>query len=443
LGVESSQEEAESRIDKVEALVDRLTDDTKDSVQHLQDLVTELTSKVAMLTRALNLGKQHQRCNPTQLGGTDPHCYGGARDAKELENFLFDMEQYFRATRPDSEDTKVSIATMYLNGDAKLWWRTRWEEIQQGRCRVDTWDDLKRELRTQFLPENTEFVARRKLRQLHQTTSIRDYVKQFSALMLDIQDMSEKDKLFSFLDGLKPWAQQELHRRNVTDLVGAIAAAERLTDFASSEDPRKKKQSTGNHQPRHPPGKEPRGEQRKKSFHKGSNSNGRASKPRTCFLCGGPHSVWDCPQKQALNALSAAIKTPKPDKGKAVALSSSSSESGSDDEKSQGPRMGAMRLLNALRGQVGENLKPKQQKAGSSELMYVNIRLNGQTTRAMVDTGATHNFIADREAKRLGLILEKNPSRMKAVNSEAKRISGLAKGVSIKIGSWSGRTNMM
>ncbi|CAL9120466.1 unnamed protein product, partial [Musa textilis] len=105
--------------------------------------------------------------------------------------------------------------------------------------------------------------------------------------------------------------------------------------------------------------------------------------------------------------------------------------------------MGAMRLLNALRGQVGENLKPKQQKAGSSELMYVNIRLNGQTTRAMVDTGATHNFIADREAKRLGLILEKNPSRMKAVNSEAKRISGLAKGVSIKIGSWSGRTNMM
>ncbi|XP_065036694.1 uncharacterized mitochondrial protein AtMg00860-like [Musa acuminata AAA Group] len=41
----------------------------------------------------------------------------------------------------------------------------------------------------------------------------------------------------------------------------------------------------------------------------------------------------------------------------------------------------------------------------------------------MVDTSVTHNFIVDREAKQLGLILEKNPSRMKAVNSEAKRIS--------------------
>ncbi|RWV87242.1 hypothetical protein BHE74_00001257 [Ensete ventricosum] len=32
LGVESSQEEAESRIDGVESLIDRLTEDTKDSV---------------------------------------------------------------------------------------------------------------------------------------------------------------------------------------------------------------------------------------------------------------------------------------------------------------------------------------------------------------------------------------------------------------------------
>ena len=50
--------------------------------------------------------------------------------------------------------------------------------------------------------------------------------------------------------------------------------------------------------------------------------------------------------------------------------------------------MGAMRLLNAIRGQVGENIKTKQQKAGSSELMYVDIKLNGQTTTAMVDTGS-------------------------------------------------------
>ncbi|RRT49362.1 hypothetical protein B296_00024923, partial [Ensete ventricosum] len=37
LGVESSQEEVEARIEKVESLIDQLTEDTKDSVQHLHE----------------------------------------------------------------------------------------------------------------------------------------------------------------------------------------------------------------------------------------------------------------------------------------------------------------------------------------------------------------------------------------------------------------------
>ncbi|RWW47607.1 hypothetical protein BHE74_00046387 [Ensete ventricosum] len=46
LGVESSQEEAEFQINRVESLVDRLTEDTKGSVQHLHEVVAELTSKL-------------------------------------------------------------------------------------------------------------------------------------------------------------------------------------------------------------------------------------------------------------------------------------------------------------------------------------------------------------------------------------------------------------
>ena len=91
--------------------------------------------------------------------------------------------------------------------------------------------------------------------------------------------MFEKDKLFSFLDGLKPWAQQELNRRNVTDVVRAIAAAERLIDFVSSEDLERRKQSLGNRPPKYSRGKELGGEQRKKSSHKGPSPKGKAPKP--------------------------------------------------------------------------------------------------------------------------------------------------------------------
>ena len=96
-------------------------EDTKDFVQNLHEVMAELTSRVTLLTRALNAGVSNTRVAPSQNSrAPEPHCYGGAKDAKELENFLFDMEQYFRATRPDSEDAKVLIVIMYLNGDAKL-----------------------------------------------------------------------------------------------------------------------------------------------------------------------------------------------------------------------------------------------------------------------------------------------------------------------------------
>ena len=44
----------------------------------------------------------------------EPKRYEGTRDAKDLENFLFDMEQYFRAVRTNSEEDKVAMVAMYL-----------------------------------------------------------------------------------------------------------------------------------------------------------------------------------------------------------------------------------------------------------------------------------------------------------------------------------------
>ena len=101
------------------------------------------------------------------------------------------------------------------------------------RCVIDTWDNLKSELHSQFFFENVEILARRKLRELKHTGTIREYVKQFAGLMLDISDMTEKDKIFSFVEGLKSWARTELYEQRVQDLVSAYATAERLFDLSS------------------------------------------------------------------------------------------------------------------------------------------------------------------------------------------------------------------
>lgn len=54
----------------------------------------------------------------------EPKSFGGTRSAKELQNFICDIEQYF-TTAGVAESDKFNITTMYLVGDAKLWWRNR------------------------------------------------------------------------------------------------------------------------------------------------------------------------------------------------------------------------------------------------------------------------------------------------------------------------------
>ena len=112
------------------------------------------------------------------------------------------MEQYFNATRiPVNE--QVTIMSMYLFREAKLWWHTRTSDVATiGRPRINTWEILKKELKDQFLPMNMTWMAWESLKKLKQMGSIKDYVKEFSSLILDIKDMFEVDKLFNFMSRL-------------------------------------------------------------------------------------------------------------------------------------------------------------------------------------------------------------------------------------------------
>lgn len=57
-------------------------------------------------------------------------------------------------------------------------------------------------MKDQILPCNALWVAKDSFKRLRQLGTVRDYIKKFSSLMLDIQNMSEEDKLFNFLSGL-------------------------------------------------------------------------------------------------------------------------------------------------------------------------------------------------------------------------------------------------
>ncbi|KAL0419179.1 UNVERIFIED_CONTAM: hypothetical protein Sradi_1331400 [Sesamum radiatum] len=124
--------------------------------------VDDVQAEVNLLKRVVGRDKD---CAPmSKVKVHDPKPFGSAHSAKELENFLWDIETYFQAARiPEAE--KVSITSMYLTSDAKLWWRTRLSDDASANWdKIEMWDVLKKELKDQFLPYITSWLARESLR---------------------------------------------------------------------------------------------------------------------------------------------------------------------------------------------------------------------------------------------------------------------------------------
>ncbi|GJS82722.1 putative retrotransposon gag domain, aspartic peptidase domain protein [Tanacetum coccineum] len=125
-----------------------------------------------------------------------------------------------------------------------------------------------------------------------------------------------------------------------------------------------------------------------------------------CFICDGPHRARDCSKKASLDRMLAH----------------------EDEDTSDGGNIGLMRIFNAIKA------KTEVPKVVGKGLQYVEATISDVKVRALVDSNVTHNFVADDEANRLGISATKGHGTIKAVNSKAKPINGVAKDVRAKIG---------
>lgn len=124
----------------------------------------------------------------------------------------------------------------------------------------------------------------------------------------------------------------------------------------------------------------------------------------------------ECPYKYALNALQASIRSQEPGE--------------KQEQEVEAGHMGALRFLGAMEKQIN-----KLMKSPEKGLMFVKGSINGKVAKnVMSHTSATHNFISKDEAKILGLKLQKDVGRMKAVNSEVLPKTRVANLVQVKTG---------
>ncbi|KAG9458216.1 hypothetical protein H6P81_002724 [Aristolochia fimbriata] len=204
--------------------------------------------------------------------------------------------------------------------------------------------------------------------------------------------------------------KQELRRRDVKTLAEALSTAEKLTEFEKKTEV-SPSNSKGSKSTKAKKQWEKRGNKLDKTDVKKKKEEGKLNSK--CFLCDGDHFLKDCLRKKLLNSMTEA-----------------KSEGSVEDAK-----MGSLKMVAALQGNEGSTRRSRR------EIFYIALSVRGKEAKAMIDSGATHNFLSVCEAIGLGLTWVDDGSLVKSVNSEAKAICGIAHDVLVKVGEWQGNVS--
>ena len=79
-----------------------------------------------------------------------PPMFKGVRDAQEVENFLWHLENYFKCNPVRSDVNKINNAVLYLLEMHMLWWRCKEFDIKKGTCTMNTWEQFREEFKKAF-----------------------------------------------------------------------------------------------------------------------------------------------------------------------------------------------------------------------------------------------------------------------------------------------------
>ncbi|KAK5802900.1 hypothetical protein PVK06_030529 [Gossypium arboreum] len=287
----------------LEAMVKALKEETMATTLTLSTRIEELERKLALCRVAVEEGVSSaalsSECVP------EPKKFVGTRSAGDVDNFLWRMENYFRAKGIVDDADKVQTASLFLIDIAVLWWRGRTTDKRQ--CEIGTWEKFQCELKGQFYPEFAEEEARAKLQGITQRGTVGEYVREFKELMLQVSNVTEREAMLAFQEGLKPWVRQEVEQKGVQKLSEAMKVAVSVVKLGLGKDKlgSSKSEERGVCEEDHEEDTDEHGNDNGDNCGNGKPRVGK-KKPKKkrdklkCFLCDGPHMLKKCPMKPAL-----------------------------------------------------------------------------------------------------------------------------------------------
>jgi hypothetical protein len=312
-----------------------------------------------------------------------PRNFDGARDQKVVDAWLAEMEDYLHVAKV-GQHSVVELTQSYLKGYAATWWRTVRQE--EGKNHGYTWEFFKEGVESEFVLRNSDYISRCKLRDLANVTNdnLRQYVRAYSELMLEIRHMHELDHVCQFVMGLPTWAKRKLEENWPSSLSEAIMKVEGFSDVGWGEKSGFKKDNKFLH---------------KKSRHEGEWNRGQNS-----------------PRKEKPKQFQGSGFKPKGDFAKKGAPFKTNQQKGDVSGKPKGACFNCNEVGHYSKdcpksksGNGGSKviaLNSNLAQAECNRLIFLKGRIVKRDVLCILDTGVSHNFITQESAERMELQLE-------------------------------------
>jgi hypothetical protein len=368
------QELVDQMMERQQEFVDRVLERQQQNQQQLVDMMMEFQrvnqqqrdQQQQFVERVMERQREfvEQIAETRREGGGTASLRPGApwpffhAEANEnVRHWIRTMESAFKAHKIADGD-RVTNAGLCMK-DKAAQWINGLPRLPDGEA-FATWEDLCKAILMRFEPANYQRQLRRQLDTMKQTGSVAQYISEYNSVLSQIDAILEIDKVEKFLKGLREDIRYEVDRANSETLSATIQLAEnteRALAWSKAQQDGDARPSTTN---------DGSARASSPSAHGGSGRNGQPSHQRRCYNCNETgHKAYDCPR-------------PRTEQGK------------------NGPPL-------SKRDMHGKPTRLENNSlfiGNSANLMHLPVRVNGQTTMALVDPGSTDSYIDERFAAR-------------------------------------------
>ena len=204
--------------------------DTRQFFRKMEEVIRQQQADIIQLQQARDSSQGRLPFKPIK-----PEFFDGS-SKPPIDAWLFQLDQY-NASCPMKETSLILFATTLLRDHALQWWRTRLrQEERQGQNPLESWEEFKEIITTQFKQFNSVKIARDKMATLKQTTSVMAYAHRFRQLVNEIPSMTDEDDLVDrFLRGLKLPIRRSVEMHEPETLDKAMRLAERHDNISQHQ----------------------------------------------------------------------------------------------------------------------------------------------------------------------------------------------------------------